>query len=238
MTSTTLPRRWFSAGLLVTLPLTLLGTLAACAGGPPAPDWKMNAQSSIERFESAYLAGNTRVEQSEFKRAREQLASTGQVALVARVELMRCATRVASLVLEECTGFERLRADAAAPERAYATYLAGRAGPADVALLPPQHRAAAAAATDEQAAAAVAAIADPLARLVAAGVLLRANRASPALLATAADTASAQGWRRPLLAWLGVQALRAEQVGDVPQAQYLRRRMQLVEGEDEGRAAQ
>ena len=228
------PRRSFtpnlSAGLLATL-------LAGCAGGPPVPDWKMNAQSSIERFESAYLAGNARVEDSEFKRAREQLAGTGQVDLVARVELMRCATRVASLVLEECAGFERLRADAQAPERAYAAYLAGRAQPADVALLPPQHRAAAGAASDSAAAAAVAAIADPLARLVAAGVLLRANRASPALLETAVDTASAQGWRRPLLAWLGVQALRAGQAGAVEQAQRLRRRMDLVQGDGGGAAA-
>ena len=42
-------------------------------------------------------------------------------------------------------------------------------------------------------------------RLVAAGVLLQTGRADPGVIAQAVDTASAQGWRRPLLAWLGVR---------------------------------
>jgi len=77
----------------------------------------------------------------------------------------------------------------------------------------------------------VQAIEDPLSRLVAAGVLLRTGRASPQVLALASDTASAQGWRRPLLAWLGVQAERAERAGATDEAQRLRRRMALVAGE-------
>lgn len=221
---TALPRRLLAA--------SLLAALAACAGGPPVPDWKLNAQGALERYEAAYLGGNALVEAAEFQRAREQIGATGQIDLVARAELLRCATRVASLVFEDCAGFEALRQDAAAPERAYAAYLAGRAQPADIALLPPQHRAVAGAASDTAAAAAVAAIADPLAQLVAAGVVLRSNRATPALLATAVDTASAQGWRRPLLAWLGAQALRAEQAGAVQEAQRLRRRMALAQGKD------
>ena len=210
----------------------LLSGLAACASGPPVPDWQMNAQSSAERFEAAYLGGNDLVESVEFKRARAQLASTGQVELVTRVELLRCATRVASLVFEACPGFEKLRQDAAAPERAYADYLAGHATAAATALLPPQQRAVAGAASDTAAAAAAAAITDPLSRLVAAGALLRAHRATPALLADAVATASAQGWSRPLLAWLGAQAMRAEQADDAAEGRRIRRRMALVLGSD------
>ena len=138
---------------------------------------------------------------------------------------MRCALRVASLGVEPCEGFERLRADAPAAERAYADYLAGRIAPPDVPLLPVQHRAVAAGQGD---AGAVQAIEDPVSRLVAAGVLFRSGRASPQVLVLASDTASAQGWRRPLLAWLGVQAQRAEQAGAAEDAQRLRRRMALV----------
>ena len=76
---------------------------------------------------------------------------------------------------------------------------------------------------------AAAAIPDPLARLVAAGVLLRASRATPELLEMAVATASDQGWRRPLLAWLGVQRLRAEQAGEIQEAQRIGRRMDIVE---------
>ena len=205
----------------------LASALAACSSGPPVPDWKMNAQSSIERFEAAYLAGRTLVEQTEFQRARGQVAGTGKVDLVARIELLRCATRVASLVFEPCAGFEALREDAGAADRAYAAYLAGTAV-ADTSLLPETQRAVAAATSDTQAASAAAAIKEPLGKLVAAGVLLRANRATPELLDMAVTTASDQGWRRPLLAWLGVQRLRAEQAGDAPEAQRIARRMALV----------
>jgi len=202
--------------------------LAGCGSKPRAPDWQMNAHDGLQRYVKAYLGGKSRVEASEFERARNELESTGQPGLVARAELTRCAVRVASLVIEPCEGFERLRADSPAAERAYADYLAGRIAPPDVPLLPAQHRAVAAGQGD---AAAVQAIEDPLSRLVAAGVLFRTQRASPQVLAIAADTASAQGWRRPLLAWLGVQAQRAEQAGATEEAQRLRRRMALAAGE-------
>ena len=208
---------------------TLASPLAACSSGPPVPDWKMNAQSSVERFQAAYLGGNALVEQTEFRRARSQVAGTGKLELVARIELLRCAARVASLALDDCAGFDALKADASDADRAYAVYLAGKAQGADIALLPEAQRAAAGAASDTAAASAVAAIDDPLSRLVAAGVLLRSGRATPELLDTAVATASDQGWRRPLLAWLGVQRLRAEQAGDALAAQRIARRMAVVE---------
>ena len=73
-------------------------------------------------------------------------------------------------------------------------------------------------------------MADPLSQLVAAGALLQTGRASPAVIVQAIDSASGQGWRRPLLAWLGVQAQRAEQGGDLEEAARLRRRMDLTQG--------
>ena len=42
------------------------------------------------------------------------------------------------------------------------------------------------------------------------------------------ETASAQGWRRPLLAWLGVQQRLAQQNGQAEEAARLRRRMDLA----------
>lgn len=199
--------------------------LNACGNTPPVPDWQMNAHGALDRFTEAYLTGNARVEAAEFTRARSAISSTGRADLLARAELVRCAARVASLVVEPCAGFEALRADAAAPERAYADYLAVRLVPADAALLPVAHRAVGAGASG---AAAVQAITDPLARLVAAGVVFQRGQADPQLLTLAVDTASAQGWRRPLLAWLGVQAQRAEAAGATDEAARIRRRMALV----------
>ncbi|MEY3460813.1 MAG: hypothetical protein RLZZ03_466 [Pseudomonadota bacterium] len=201
--------------------------LTGCANRPPVPDWQMDAKGASERFVKAYAAGNSRVETLEFAKALSALASTGRPDLLARLELLRCATRVASLVFEPCVGFEALRADALPAERAYADYLAGQLAAGDAALLPPAQQSVASAAPAAQVAA-LQNVDEPLSRLVAAGVLLRRGQASPAVLVQAAETASAQGWRRPLLAWLGAQAWRAEQAGDALEAARLRRRMDLA----------
>jgi hypothetical protein len=206
----------------------LAALLAACASGPPPPDWQANAKDSMDRALAAYLKGDTRVAMAEFERARGEIARTGRADLLARAELMKCAARVASLVFGPCEGFEKLRPDAQPAERAYADYLAARAQPQDVAMLPSPQRAVAMA-SSESAAAALQEISDPLSRLVGAAVLFQSGRASPAAISLAIDTASEQGWRRPLLAWLNVQVLRAEKAGDSVEAERLRRRIAVVE---------
>ena len=146
--------------------------LAACASGPPTPEWQMNAHGASQKAQDAYLAGDTRVEQLEWNRAREALARTGRLDLLARLELLRCAGRVASLVFEPCAGFDSLRQDAPAAEKAYADYLAGQSHPQDVGQLPPAQRSVAQVGP-AQAGAEISSIQDPLSRLVAAGVLLK-----------------------------------------------------------------
>jgi hypothetical protein len=205
--------------------------LGACASGSPAPSWQADAQGAIERATTAWLAGDTRGHDAEMARVRRMLAATGRADLLARAELMRCAARVASLVFEPCERFEALRADAPAAERAYAAHLAASALPRDdiVRLPAAQQAAATAVAGGDAALASVQAIDDPQARLIAVAVLFQSGKASPALIEAAADTASAQGWRRPLLAWLKVQALRAQRAGDAAEVQRLQRRIALVE---------
>ncbi len=206
--------------------------IGACASGPPVPDWESNAKTAMDHATAAYLAGDTRLADSDFERVRTEIARTGRIDLLSRAELVRCAARVASLVFESCERFEKLRADSAAPERAYADYIAARVQPQDIALLPPQHRAVAAPnLSAENAAVALRGIEDPLSRLVAIGVLFQAGRASPAVITLAADTASAQGWRRPLLAWLNVQLALADKAGDAGETARLSRRIGVVQGD-------
>jgi hypothetical protein len=185
--------------------LLILGILlSGCAGGPPPPAWQASAKYALDAFQQAYLRGDTRAADLEFARARAELASTGSPALVARAELIRCAARTASLELDDCPGFEKLRADAGPEELAYADFLAGRA--------------------------ARAAAEDPFSRLVAAGVDFRSGKASPQSIASAIELSSAQGWRRPLLAWLGMEEKRAEAAGDAAALERIRRRIALVAG--------
>jgi hypothetical protein len=205
---------------------TFVLTLAACSSTPPPPDWQMNAKGSVERAAEAWLSGDSRIEAAEFARARAEVARTGRPDLVARVELLRCATRVAALDLAPCTGFEAMAQDATPAEQAYARYLAGTAQAADAALLPEVHRPLAVGSTAPDST--LAAIEDPLSRLVAAGVLLRRNQATPGVIAQAVEIASAQGWRRPLLAWLKVAQQRAQAGGAVDEVARLQRRMDLI----------
>ena len=199
--------------------------LAGCASKPAPPSWQPNAKDALDGFTDDYLRGNTGAANAEFTRARRETTSTGRVDLVAQVELVRCAVLAASLVFDECPGFAALAPDATAQQRAYAAYLAGRWEGLDVAALPEQHRPVVVSGS-------IAGVADPLARLVAAGALFKAGRISPGDIATATETASGQGWRRPLLTWLGVQLQRAQAAGDMASVEQIERRIALASGTD------
>jgi hypothetical protein len=203
-------------------------TLAGCASTPAPPAWKANAHAALQSFAAAYLAGNTRIADIEFARARSELAATGRAELVAHAELLRCATRVASLEFDDCPEFQAIAADLGPAEHSYAAYIAGRWDGLDPAQLPAQHRALVAAATPAGGKSRLTGIDDPLARLVAAGALLQNGRLVPDDIEVATETASAQGWRRPLLAWLGVQAQRAQQAGAHDVHARIQRRIELV----------
>ena len=183
--------------------LLLVIFISGCAGGPPPPPWQASAKYSLDAFQQAYLRGDTRVANLEFDRARAELAGTGSPALVARAELLRCAARTASLEFDDCPGFEKLRADAGAEELAYAEYLAGRAERA---------------------------LTDDFSKLVSYGLKLKSGKTVPQEIIAAIDISSAQGWRRPLLAWLGVEEKRAEAAGDAAALERIRRRIALVTG--------
>lgn len=186
---------------ILLLLVALAPALAGC-GRQPA-DWQLKAVQSMGIYERLYLTGAARADE-EFAVARREIASTGRPDLVARAELLRCALRVASLDFDDCPGFAALRADAAPEDLDYAEYLAGR-----------RERAPGA---------------DPLPTLVSAGVQLRRGTIRPEAIQEAVDAASAQGWRRPLLAWLGVQEKRARDAGDAEAAARIRRRMDLISG--------
>jgi len=195
--------------------------LTACGATPPVPDWQMNSHASAYKAIQAYLVGDSRVATLEWQRARREVSSTGDP--LSRVELLRCAALTASLEFAPCSAFAALRLDASPAETAYADYLAGHASTEQAALLPPAQRAA------HANTAAIANIADPLARLIAAAIAWHTGRATPDTLELATETASGQGWRRPLLAWLLLRAEQAAQAGDTPLEAALRRRIALIE---------
>jgi hypothetical protein len=198
--------------------LVLFIGLAGCASHPVPADWQLDSRNALQAATTAYLEGKDRIADAEMRRARQALAATGRPELLARAELVRCAAQVASLVLDACTAYAPLAADAAPAERAYAAYLYGKSGDVDTALLPAQHRGSGS----------TAGIENPLARLVATAVRLQRGNLSDAEMSAAVDAASVQGWRRPLLAWLGLAQQRAQSAGQADEAERLQRRIDLV----------
>jgi hypothetical protein len=205
----------------LTIPALLFAmVLAGCASKPQPPAWQPNAHSALDAYTDAWLHGDSAAADAEFTRARRATASTGRFENVAQAELVRCAARVAALVYD-CPGYAALAGDATPAQQAYAAYLQGLWQGLNAALLPEQHRGVVTGGT-------LAGVQDPLARLVAAGALLKAGRIAPGDIAQAVDTASNQGWRRPLLAWLGVQEQRAQAAGDSAAVQQIQRRIALA----------
>ena len=208
------------------IPALLL--LSACAGGPLPPEWQSQSHASLEKFKQQYLEGDSRAAERSFAEAQAAVAATGKPELAARAELVRCALGTAALDVDACTQFDSMRGDATVEDQVYGDFVGARGNRPDASRLPEQYRALATAGDEAARSRAMQQIEDPVSRLVAAGILFRHAQLSPAGLVTAIDTASAQGYRRPLLAYLNVQAKRAESAGDAAALQAIQKRIDLV----------
>jgi predicted small lipoprotein YifL len=210
--------------------LASLLVLAACgSGGPPPPDWKTDAADLIGRYQKHALRGENTLAERYFRQAVAATGGAGRVAETARLWLVRCATRRAMLIDDACTEYAELAGFGPDPaDQAYYRFLTLRWEELDPALLPGQHRDLVRAPADRRPEA-LGRIDDPLARLLDASLLVMRQEANPATLSLATETASAHGWRQPLLTYLKLQQQQAASNGQAAEAERLARRIQLVE---------
>ena len=216
--------------------LLLLGCvlmLGACGSkGPPVPDWKTDSANYIERYKKAYLMGENTLADSYFKRALDATSGAGRVAETARLWLIQCALHKASLASDNCQAYAELaRTGSTTEDRTYYQFLTGQWDQLDAKSLPAQYLPIlkAAGAGTAPLNAALKATADPLSRLIGASLLLNRKQADDDTLALAAETASDQGWRRPLLVYLKLQETRAKERGDTAAQTQLAVRIGLIE---------
>lgn len=202
--------------------------LSGCSSAPPAPGWQVQAKGSMDRALNAYLEGNVSVQRAEMRHARAALARTGRAQALAQAELLLCAAQTAALDASPCTEFDALHADASDAQRSYAAYLAGASlTPTQIEHLPAAQRPVAR--RSAQDASALPPEMEPLAMLVAAGSLMRRAQCPSAVVDQAIDTASAQGWRRPLMAWIGVKREIEQRAGHAEAVERLDRRLKLLQ---------
>jgi len=212
------------------LALAALTLLTACgSGGPPPPDWKTDAADLIERYTRHALRGENTLAERYFQQAVAATGGAGRVAETARLWLARCAVRRAMLIDDTCAEYADLAAVETTPaDRAYFRFVTLDWNGLDPALLPAQHRDLAGASADKRRDA-PARVADPLARLLEAGLLVMRREADASTLELATETASAQGWRQPLLTYLKLQREQARTAGQTDAEDRLTRRIQLIE---------
>jgi hypothetical protein len=210
--------------------LVLLVLLTGC-GPKPAPWFREGAQR-LENFKSDFLTGRpSAVVEMRFRQAADEIKKSGDLDLLGKLWLTRMALQVAVLEEPESAEFARIdRAYPVAANRNFSLFLRGDPAAAE-GPLPEQYQGFLAALHGGNAAEladATAKIEDPLSQLIAAGLAVRVHRESEALLTLAVETASRQGWKRALLAWLKrLEAFHAAS-GDRGRADALRQRLDLI----------
>ena len=219
----------------IAMPMALLAStllLSACGSAPPVPHWQANAASLMRNYQADWLEGHEVLARREFTLALRATAATGDPARVARLYLVQCALRRAALDWSPCAHYADGRSvPSNLQEAAYARFLDGGWTNLKHFLLPPQYAALRGLdhAPADRINSALAAIADPLSRLIAASVALKRGQGDARTLRLASDTAAQQGWRRPLLAWLKLRLAEARERNDAGEAALLAQRIRLVE---------
>lgn len=210
--------------------LALVTLLAACGtGGPPPPDWKTDSADLIDRYKKHALLGENTLAERYFQQAVAATGGAGRVADTARLWLVRCATRRAMLIDDACTEYAELaRIEPNAADAAYYRYVTLRWNELDASLLPSQHRDFVRAPAERRNDT-LDRIGDPLARLLDASLLVMRREADRRTLELAVETASAQGWRQPLLTYLKLLQTLAVERGDAAEQERLAKRIELVE---------
>lgn len=212
--------------LLLTACLILL---AGCGGKTPPPDWKVDSADLIERYQKHELRGENILADRYFQQAVHAAGSAGQVAETARLWLVRCAVRRASLDDDDCSEYVELAKFGTTEEdRAYYQFITLDWSGVDASRLPKHYAALVAGAADKRHAQ-VAAIDAPLSRLLAASLVVKRGEADDALLSLATETASAEGWKRPLLVYLKLAEKRASERQDDAALAAIQARIRLVE---------
>jgi hypothetical protein len=209
-----------------------VAALLGCAQAPVA-QWQGASVQASHRGVQAYLVGMGQVADIEFEHARRAVGSTANLEAVAHIELLQCAARIASLEPLVCTP----SVDAAYMSQAQLVYLnylnAMLPVEAKAALLPAAQRKVVLALRNGVSMEAV--VRDmqtsndqPLSTLLACAIANQHQAAPLAVVGQAVDIASAQGWRKPLLAWLSVQRNLALEQGNTSLSAEAQQRIDLL----------
>ena len=208
--------------------------ILSCSVAKPIPDWLSVSVSSIESYKKYYLSGRTEVAERQFTRALHEAKKTGNPEILARLYLIKMAVTSATLEELETKEYERLNALAPSPiNETYFAFLSGNLTAADERFLPDQYRSFFKAVKERKDPISlreeIEKIDEPLSALIAVSVLTRLHLEDEAILKRAIEISSAQGWERPLLAYLRRIKGYYEQRNEGKKAKLIEKQINLLE---------
>lgn len=205
--------------------------LAGC-GTKTIPDWIKTSHAHLENYKNNFLLGRDRHAEINFRKAVAEIKTSGDLKLLQMAYLTSYALQTAVLDSFDDADYRQAAAVEEHPENSnYLAFLKGDFALLDDKSLPPQYGPFLRACKSGKQAeidAAIAAIEDPLSRLIASGVAVKKNLHTETTLATAVRTASERGWKKPLLVYLN----RLEEFyiarGEEQKATQIKRRIEII----------
>ena len=212
-------------------PLVCCLLILAC-GSKSIPDWQALGAKQLHGFKQAALEGKADLAVQHFRKAVAEVKKSGDLEMLARVYLTRCAVQAA--LLEPLDDREYLEIAAVLPQpdnQAFFTMLKGDPAGVEIGCLPPRYQGFLKAWQRNDPSSTRAEIDqmdDPLAVLIATGLLVKAQQYEAETLNQAVEVSSRNGWKKALLTYLDVQQAYYGRSGDHARSELIRRKMDLL----------
>ncbi len=211
--------------------IALLMFIGACSS-QPIPQWKDTSSRQLDNYKVNFLIDKEDATEPHFAQAKKAISSNNDLNLLATAYLTKYALHTAAL--EDFADSEFLRIAKLQPNadnRAYYDFLKGNFGKIDPGMLPANYNKLLPLIMDNNLSAArleIAAINDPLSRLIACGVWVKYLPSDENILRLAIDTAAQYGWRRPLWAYLAHLQKYYTEHQETSKAENIKERLELL----------
>ncbi len=212
--------------------IAVLLLLAGCSTSKPAPNWLSAGYNQLDNYKKHYLSGQEKIAALEFTDALKEIKKSGDLEILGRAQLIRMAVQTATL--QDLTNAEYRKIEAVHPSPGnsnFYAFLQGALAQVDAKLLPSQYLGVVETFRRPgkgERLRAIEQMEDPLSQLIAAGILVRMGEDNEALLQKAVATASAEGWKKALLAYLARLQAYYEGKQERSRAQAIEQRINLI----------
>ncbi|MBN2515805.1 MAG: hypothetical protein JXC33_07200 [Deltaproteobacteria bacterium] len=215
----------------ITIVVVVCLGLGGCAS-KAVPQWQTASFNHMETFKQHYLAGDEQNAERYFSKAIADIKKSGRIDILAKGYLTKYAIQAATL--EAISGTEFLEINNVRPDRInmnFYTFLTGTFDTVDNEILPPRYKQFIVTFQDgtiNELNRDIAHIKDPLSRLIAVGLTIKHRRYNEATLKIALNTASVEGWKKALVAYLKqIQSL-YENTGHKQKAEQIQKQLNII----------